>query len=127
MRVEVPLGDVVDRATILEIKVERLARPEGIANAVAELAALDAAWSAEELPPMRELPHWTELSRVNRALWDVEDRLRDCERDGRFDGGFVALARSVYRLNDERAEYKRAINLELGSRLVEEKSYARWR
>ena len=64
------------------------------------------------------------LHHTNASLWEVEDQLRDHERQQDFGATFVALARSVYRLNDERASLKKRINLEAGSQLVEEKSYA---
>ena len=64
-----------------------------------------------------------ELKAVNRRLWDIEDALRAHERDGRFDGVFIELARSVYRENDRRAALKRRINELTGSEIVEEKSY----
>ncbi len=64
------------------------------------------------------------LAEVNEKLWVVEDELREHERRGDFGPGFVRLARSVYHLNDGRASRKRAINVALGSELVEEKSYA---
>ena len=65
-----------------------------------------------------------ELSMVNRLLWSIEDDIRDCERRSCFDQTFVDLARSVYRRNDERARLKKMINLQTGSVVVEEKSYA---
>ncbi len=65
-----------------------------------------------------------ELRGVNEALWDIEDQIRVCERDGDFGPKFVDLARSVYKNNDQRAAVKRKINELLGSRIVEEKSYA---
>jgi hypothetical protein len=61
---------------------------------------------------------------VNEALWDIEDAIRDREREGDFGERFITLARSVYQTNDLRAELKRRINLLLGSALLEEKSYA---
>ena len=64
------------------------------------------------------------LKRANETLWDVEDRIRDCERAKDFGPRFVELARSVYVTNDERSRLKRRINELLGSRLIEEKSYA---
>jgi hypothetical protein len=67
--------------------------------------------------------HCAALKRVNERLWDVEDAIRDCDARGDFGDRFVELARSVYRLNDERARLKRAINIASGSRYVEEKSY----
>ena len=68
-----------------------------------------------------------ELARVNAALWDIEDRIRDHESEQRFDAGFIELARSVYLRNDERAAIKRRINVKLASELIEEKSYRPYR
>ena len=123
MKVEQSLGDVVDRVTILDIKLARLEAPDQRANVRVEREALVAAWGAEGLPPMADLADWAALAAVNLALWEVEDQLRDLERASDFGPVFVAAARSVYRLNDRRAALKRAINLDLGSRIVEEKSY----
>lgn len=124
MKVEMSLGDVVDRVTILLIKAERFTDPAKLANVGNELEALRSAWAEEGQPPMEGLADWTALRAVNEQLWDVEDRLREHERRRDFGADFVALARSVYHLNDRRAARKRAINTALGSRLVEEKSYA---
>ena len=74
--------------------------------------------ASDGLAPLAE-----RLKHVNESLWVIEDEIRDCERNGDFGASFVALARAVYRTNDERAEIKRAINLALGSQLIEEKSY----
>lgn len=115
MKVEAPcsVGDLLDRITILRIKIQRCSAEQS-ANVGVELGALAGLWAAEE-------PEMAELSSVNQALWDVEDRLRAAEAAGVFDHAFIADARSVYRLNDRRASLKRAINLRLGSALVEEK------
>ena len=64
------------------------------------------------------------LKNINAALWDIEDHIREHERSKNFDAEFVALARSVYRTNDERSAVKRAINELLASKIIEEKSYA---
>jgi len=119
MKVEVPLGDVVDKVSILRIKLEKI----GSENVQKELDSLLSSWESEDLPPLYALPQYRPLAAVNRKLWDVEDALRQLESDNRFDTHFVALARSVYKLNDERAALKRAINVDLGSDLIEEKSY----
>jgi len=79
------------------------------------------------VPASRELEELEEqLTSVNEQLWDVEDAIRGCERNGDFGLRFVELARSVYRSNDRRAALKRAINELLGSAIVEEKSYAEY-
>ena len=120
--VPVSWGELLDKIVILEIKTERLTSPQARANA------------ARELEMLREIAHpvmvsgqaaapMARLKRVNQALWDIEDRIRDHERTGDFGPGFVELARSVYRRNDERGALKREINLALGSVLIEEKSY----
>jgi hypothetical protein len=70
---------------------------------------------------------WKALRRVNEQLWDIEDRIRDKERESLFDAEFIELARAVYVTNDERAAIKRRINTKLGSSLVEEKSYKEYR
>jgi hypothetical protein len=123
LRVPISPGELLDKLTILRLKAARIADAEKRANVARELATLEAIWRAE-VPQRAELRGEEEaLARVNAALWEVEDALREREAAGRFDGEFVALARSVYRHNDERAAIKRRVNLALGSALVEEKSY----
>ena len=124
MRVLVPspLGDVVDRCTILAIKRARLVG-EARAHAGREQDALAEAWHAAGLPSLAELPEARALAQVNEALWDVEERLRARERAGDFGADFVADARAVYRHNDQRAALKRSLNERLGSEFVEQKSY----
>ena len=123
IRVEVAPGELIDKITILQIKAERIADAEKRANVLVELATLDDTRAAA-IPPDPEVGRLTaELKAVNEELWDIEDHIRDCDRDNDFGPRFVELARAVYRTNDRRAQLKRAINLHLGSRLVEEKSY----
>jgi len=123
LRVEVSAGELIDKITILEIKAMRIADPARLANVRTELDALRAA-RAEALPQNSDVDGLVaELKAVNEALWEIEDAIRDCERDGDFGPRFIELARSVYRTNDRRSALKRAINEALGSRLVEEKSY----
>ncbi|MFK7931364.1 MAG: DUF6165 family protein [Myxococcota bacterium] len=123
MKVEIPIGDVVDKVTILDIKRCKLHDSQALNNVERERQALRDGWTEHGLTPMEGLPQWEELRQVNEALWDVEDALRACEAQADFGSRFVELARSVYRLNDKRAALKRSINLHLGSTLVEEKSY----
>ena len=127
MKVECALGDVVDRVTILALKAERITDATKLRNVRTELDALRQDWARDGQPPMESLGAWSPLAGVNARLWDVEDELREHERRGDFGPGFVALARSVYVLNDERAAWKKTINLELGSAVVEEKSYASYK
>ncbi|TAJ65242.1 DUF6165 family protein [Brevundimonas sp.] len=116
-------GEIIDKLTILEIKQDRIPGAEALANVRRELAAIEAI----AVPPLRASPELAarkdQLAAVNRTLWNIEDALRDKEAGQAFDEEFIALARAVYRYNDERALIKQAINRLLGSDIVEEKSY----
>lgn len=116
-------GELLDKITILEIKVARIAAAPARANVARELSLLQAI-AAPALARADLAPPLEQLRRVNAALWNIEDAIRLKEAQQDFGAGFVALARSVYRTNDERAAIKRSINNLLGSALVEEKSYA---
>jgi hypothetical protein len=117
-------GEVIDKLTILEIKLARIGDPAKRANVAREHEALAAAWRQAVPEDAAIAPLIAELRQVNEALWDIEDEIREQERRAEFGGPFVRLARAVYRTNDRRAELKKEINLRLGSALVEEKSYA---
>ena len=119
----VSCGELVDKLTILEIKSERIADPAKLANVRDELQLLTSLWEADPASATDIDAERAELKRINEALWNIEDEIRVKEREQSFDARFIELARSVYRTNDRRAAVKRAINLKLGSRLVEEKSY----
>ena len=117
-------GELIDKITILEIKQENIRSVQALANVRRELNALSAIVDRQNgLSNLINDPR-QQLHRINRKLWKVEDDIRDKERKSQFDSEFIALARSVYRLNDERAKIKRLINQILDSELAEEKSYA---
>jgi hypothetical protein len=120
--VEVSPGELVDRITILEIKLGRLSDSGALANVRREYDSL--AREQARLPESADLARLTaDLKAVNETLWGIEDDIRGCERAKDFGPKFVELARAVYRTNDRRAALKRQINLLLGSQIVEEKSY----
>ncbi len=120
--VPVSWGELIDKITILEIKLKRINDPHSLSNVKRELdQLLNIAKLDTLLDTIGNLLH--ELREVNIRLWDVEDAIRAKEANSQFDESFVELARSVYRLNDIRAHIKRTINLLLESELVEEKSY----
>jgi hypothetical protein len=116
-------GEFLDKLTILEIKSERIADPAKLANVRHELDALRATWAASPLAARDVSALVARLKAVNQTLWDIEDRIRRHEADQCFDATFIALARAVYRTNDDRAAIKRELNVALGSDLLEEKSY----
>ncbi len=121
---EVSPGELIDKITILEIKTERMSDPAQLDNVRFELDRLTAVRD-EALPGMAELGRLTtDLKAVNARLWDIEDDIRGFDRRGAFGDGFIALARAVYRTNDQRAAIKARINRLLGARIREEKFYA---
>jgi hypothetical protein len=117
-------GELIDKITILEIKSQRMTDPAKLHNVRTELSLLSETWTASPFSATDIRAEWAGLRDVNAKLWDIEDRIRDKERDGLFDAEFIELARAVYFTNDERATLKKKINTRLGSALVEEKSYA---
>jgi hypothetical protein len=120
---EISAGELIDKITILEIKLEHISDQPKRANIAREYAALAGALhrQIDDDPSISRLRN--ELKAVNAELWRIEDEIRAQERAQTFGSEFVALARAVYRTNDKRAQLKRDINLLTMSDLVEEKSY----
>ena len=117
-------GELLDKLTILEIKLDRIDDEAKLANVRREHELLSHAWREAGLDDDAEVGRLrAQLREVNEALWEIEDAIRDEERVRRFGGRFIELARSVYLNNDERASLKKRINERLGSEIVEEKSY----
>jgi hypothetical protein len=123
----VSYGELIDKITILEIKSRRIADAGKLANVRNELDLLNATWATDAASQTDIADERARLLAVNELLWDIEDRIRLKERAQAFDQEFIELARAVYFRNDERAAFKREINLKLGSQLVEEKSYQDYR
>jgi hypothetical protein len=124
LMVPISPGELIDKITILEIKSRRMTDATKLHNVRTELALLTDTWRASPFAATDIRAEWDALREVNGKLWDIEDRIRDQERDGNFGEVFIGLARAVYVTNDERAALKKKINTKLGSTLVEEKSYA---
>jgi len=122
MYIEVSIGEIADKISILVIKNERILDPEKLKNVQKELSLLVEAFPAEIL--IDKL--YTELSSINLSLWAIEDNIREHERLGEFNDEFIQLAREVYITNDKRAAVKKAINIKYGSDIVEEKSYKQY-
>jgi len=120
-------GELLDRITILRIKQVRILDAAKLANVKLELALLEQSWRDWGGTAQDVALDERALQNVNERLWDIEDRIRDKEAKQSFDRDFIELARAVYLANDERAAIKKRINLQLGSRLIEEKSYRQYR
>ena len=124
MKVEVSNGELLDKLTILELKLSNISDVQKLTNIQKE---------HDELNPLagqlfdsygEELKNlYKQLAEINSALWTIEDDIRECERNKDFGSDFVSLARAVYFTNDKRSEIKKSINLLTGSGFVEEKSY----
>ena len=129
MSILVPLsaGELLDKITILRIKAVRIEEPSKLANVRHELTLLERTWRDAFGSSAALDGEEAELERVNGALWEIEDRIREHEARGVFDAAFIELARAVYQRNDERAAIKRRINLKLNSPILEEKSYRPYR
>jgi uncharacterized protein DUF6165 len=117
-------GELLDKISILEIKSERMRAADAQNNIRRELDQLKAIAAGRLHGDERLQTACRRLKAINERLWDIEDRIREKERAKTFDADFVALARSVYHSNDERAAIKREINLQTGSELIEEKQYS---
>jgi hypothetical protein len=122
MEIEVSIGEVVDKWTILMIKSSKIQDPVKLENVNKELTYLTNVLKKED-PLMTDYPLTKALFEINKELWKVEDDLRDLERAKDFGKEFVTFARNVYKLNDRRANIKKEINIKYGSDFVEEKSY----
>ena len=120
MKIELSNGEIIDKLTILQIKLERIKDVNKIKNIKKEYKEL--VNTASSIMTTSD-PLYKALYEVNCELWDIEDHIRDLERRKDFGEDFISTARSVYIRNDKRAEIKREINIHTSSDLIEEKSY----
>lgn len=123
IKVPVSFGEVLDKITILEIKSERIKDAAKLKNVKLELDELNGTWNQAVSNQSAIVQLRQQLKAVNEELWVIEDDIRDQEAEQNFGARFIELARAVYVTNDKRAALKKDINLALGSRFVEEKSY----
>ena len=119
-------GELLDKITILQIKFENLTSQDALNNVARELKQLQSTFFKYCPETIKPKLLEAELKRINQQLWDIEDKIRDKERNKSFDAEFIQLARSVYITNDERSRIKKRINETFGSDLIEEKSYSEY-
>ena len=130
MKIEVSNGEILDKYTILEIKLSKIKDANKIINIQHEYNTLtpdveciyDACNDSNQLKNLHK-----NLLEVNKKLWKIEDDIRECERANDFGKTFIDLARAVYYVNDDRSDVKKEINIFTGSDLVEEKSYEEYK
>ena len=123
LQVPVSVGEVLDKITILQIKLAHISDANKRVNIQNELDALLPLMAGDGFATDEMQGLMAELKSVNEALWHIEDDIREKEAAKSFDAEFIKLARAVYVTNDKRAEIKKQINLATGSALIEEKSY----
>lgn len=126
MKIEVSNGEIIDKYTILEIKLQRIKDAKKLVNIKNEYDVLtpDVQFIYKNCKDETQLKKLhMNLLEVNKKLWDIEDDIRECEKANDFGDTFVKLARAVYYTNDDRSDIKKEINIFTGSDLIEEKSY----
>ena len=122
IKIDIGIGELVDKITILEIKRARIKSPEKLKNIEHELSLLNNV-KAQLIQTTESDLLEEALKQINEKLWDIEDSIRRCESKKQFDETFIELARAVYYTNDKRSDIKRQINQLQGSQIIEEKSY----
>jgi len=130
MKIEVSNGEIIDKYTILEIKLSEIKDAKKLVNIKNEYNALTPDVESmykecKDLSHLKKLQN--DLLTVNKKLWKIEDDIRECERANDFGQTFIDLARAVYYVNDDRSDVKKEINVYTGSDLVEEKSYEEYK
>jgi hypothetical protein len=123
MKIEVSNGEIIDKLTIIQIKLEKIKDETKLRNLRKEY---DELMKVTNSIISTSDPLYKALYNVNCELWDIEDHIRDLERKKDFGKDFIETARSVYFKNDRRAEIKREINIKTSSGLIEEKSYEKY-
>ncbi len=121
MKVEVSTGELIDKVTILSIKLEKIKDKKKLLHIIQEYELLKKSMVRSGITETSE--EFIQLKNINSNLWEIEDKIRLKEKKKEFDEEFIQLARSVYFNNDERSAIKRQINLKFNSQLIEEKAY----
>jgi len=124
IKINIAVGELIDKITILQIKKEKIANLEKVKKVSYELELLELSLNSFETSKTDELKNlMNELKKINQKLWKIEDDIRLLEKNKKFDNNFIKLARSVYITNDERFEVKNKINKLFSSEIEEVKSY----
>ena len=122
----ISLGELIDKISILEIKRKKIKNKEKIFFINKELFLLQGILKKKFYKNKEIIRYLEKLIKINSKLWRIEDNLRNCENNSKFDKKFIKLARSVYFTNDQRAKIKLEINKKFGSKIIEVKSYQKY-
>jgi phenylalanyl-tRNA synthetase alpha subunit len=123
--VPVSWGELIDKLTILEIKQKYIKSQNQLENIKIEYSYLSLVFKKECKNKKIVAELTGKLKKINQYLWNVEEKIRKKDFNSEFDNDFISLAKKVYKYNDKRSSLKKQINLNLGSEIVEEKSYVR--
>ena len=122
IKANISIGELVDKITILEIKSLKIENKDKLKNVKYELEILNKIFNKLDITE-DVLKAKKELYKINLEMWEIEDKIRLCEKEKKFDEDFIQLARNVYKTNDNRSRIKKRLNLLLSSDLIEEKEY----
>ena len=125
VKIPISLGELVDKISILLIKEKNINDKKKLSKIREELSLLKKTLN-NTINDNSIINYLDKLAEINAKLWKIEDDIRDCERNNKFDKIFIDLARSVYITNDKRSEIKNEINKKFGSTIVEVKSYKKY-
>ena len=126
INIETSVGELIDKMTILEIKKEKISDEKSLSIINKEYSSLQGTVQKDVKINDEIKKLWNELKKINLKLWEIEDKIRLCEKNKKFDEKFVELARSVYKCNDVRSKLKLEINQLTGSNLQEVKQYTEY-
>ena len=124
--IETSIGDLLDKVTILEIKMNKIKDKDSLNEINKEYSSLQNTLKKDVKMNEEILALVEKLKKTNLSLWDIEDKLRESEKNKKFDKNFISLARSVYINNDNRAKIKLKINQLSGSNIKEIKGYSNY-
>ena len=126
INIETSVGELIDKMTILEIKKEKISDEKSLSIIDKEYSSLQVTLQKDVKINDEIKKLWNELKKINLKLWEIEDKIRLCEKNKKFDEKFVELARSLYKCNDVRSKLKLEINQLPGSNLQEVKQYTEY-
>jgi len=125
MKIEVSIGEIVDKLTILDLKLRNILDESKLFNIRKEHDYLKEIITSDNTFDLSS-DEYKKLFQINLKLWQIEDYIREKENEQDFGLEFISLARQVYKTNDERAKIKKDINLKYNSEFIEEKSYSKY-
>ena len=123
---EISAGELLDKLSILEIKLNKIKNPALLKEIKKDYNIINGAKNININSSNEINVLYTDLKKINEQLWEIEDKIRLCEKNSDFNDKFIQLARDVYIVNDKRSKIKLEINKILGSNIKEVKQYTQY-